>query len=46
MKKHIIKKKYVFLGEVDSINIELIIKSFSKLKNKVNYILICNISDL
>lgn len=46
MKKHIIKKKYVFLGEIDSINIELIIKSFRKLKNKVNYILICNISDL
>ena len=46
MKKHLIKKKYVFLGEVNSINIELIIKSFSELKNKVDYILICNISDL
>ena len=46
MKKHLIKKKYVFLGEVNSIHIELIIKSFSELKNKVDYILICNISDL
>ncbi len=39
-------KKYVFLGDLDSINIELVIKSFDFLKNKINYILICNIDDL
>ena len=42
MKKQKIKKKYIFLGDLDSINIELIIKSFDFLKNKVKYILICN----
>ena len=36
------KKKYVFLGDLNSINIELISKSHSTLKNKVNYILIGN----
>ncbi len=46
MKKLKIKRKYIFLGEVDSINIELIIKSFNFLRNKVNYILICNKKDL
>ncbi len=46
MKKLKIKKKYIFLGEIDSINIELIIKSFNFLKSKVNYILICNKEDL
>ena len=46
MKKLKIKRKYIFLGEIDSINIELIIKSFNFLKNKVNYILICNKKDL
>ena len=42
MIKRKIKKKLVFLGDTDSINIELVIKSFSFLKNKVHYILICN----
>ena len=46
MKRLKIKRKYIFLGEIDSINIELIIKSFNFLKNKVNYILICNKKDL
>lgn len=46
MVKQVIKKKYIFLGEVDSINIELIIKSFNILKNKIHYILFCNKSDL
>ena len=40
------KKKYVFIGDTDSINIELIIKSFDNLKNKIKYILICNKLDL
>ena len=39
-------KKYIFLGDYDSINIELIIKSFNFLKHKVDYILICNKNDL
>ena len=46
MKKLKIKRKYIFLGEIDSINIELIIKSFNFLRNRVNYILICNKKDL
>tara|TARA_B100000886_G_scaffold2429_1_gene1594 strand:+ start:2807 stop:3724 length:918 start_codon:yes stop_codon:yes gene_type:complete len=46
MKKQKIKKKYIFLGDIDSINIELIIKSFNFLRGKVNYILICNKKDL
>ena len=45
MKKLDIKKKYIFLGDLDSINIELIIKSFYFLKHKVRYILICNKND-
>ena len=35
-----IEKKYVFIGDTDSINTELILKSHNKLKNKVKYILI------
>ena len=46
MTKQDIKKKYLFLGDIDSINIELVLKSFGILKNKVNYILICNKKDL
>ena len=42
MKKLKIKRKYIFLGDIDSINIELITKSFNFLKYKVEYILICN----
>tara|TARA_B100000989_G_C19512808_1_gene460012 strand:- start:530 stop:1447 length:918 start_codon:yes stop_codon:yes gene_type:complete len=46
MVKQKIKKKLIYLGETDSINIELITKSFNFLKEKVNYILICNKNDL
>lgn len=46
MEKQNIKKKYVFLGDINSINIELIFKSFSFLKNKVYYIIICNKKDI
>ena len=42
MKKLKIKKKYIFLWDIDSINIELITKSFNFLKHTVEYILICN----
>ena len=40
------KKKFVFLGDENSINIEIIHKSHKFLKNKVKYILIGNIRDL
>ncbi len=40
------KKKYVFLGDTNSINIEIICKSHSIIKNKVKYILIGNKIDL
>ena len=46
MARQKIKKKLVFIGDVNSINIELVLKSFSYLKNKVFYILICNKNDL
>ena len=46
MKKLKTKRKYIFLGDTDSINIELIVKSFNYLKYKVSYILICNKNDL
>ena len=36
------KKKIVFLGDTDSINIEIIINSHKILKNKLKYIIICN----
>jgi 4-hydroxythreonine-4-phosphate dehydrogenase len=41
-----VKKKYVFLGDINSINIEIICKAHKKLKNKVQYILFGNIKDL
>ena len=34
------KKKYIFLGDLESINVELIAKSFNHLKNKIKYIII------
>ena len=40
------KKKFVFIGDIDSINLELIYKAHKILKNKVQYILIGNIKDL
>ena len=39
------KKKFVFLGDLDSINLELIHNSHNYLKNKVEYILLGNIKD-
>ncbi|MDA8695072.1 4-hydroxythreonine-4-phosphate dehydrogenase PdxA [Alphaproteobacteria bacterium] len=39
------KKKFVFLGDLDSINIELIHNSHNYLKNKIEYILLGNIKD-
>ena len=39
------KKKFVFLGDLDSINLELIHNSHNYLKNKVKYILLGNIKD-
>jgi len=38
-----LKEKLVFVGDVDSINIEIIDKSHKFLKKKVKYTLICNI---
>ena len=40
------KKKFVFIGDVESINLEIIQKSHKLLKNKVKYILIGNIKDI
>ena len=45
MAKTLIKKKYIFLGDCDSINIEIICKSYPLLKNKIKYIIIGNIDD-
>ena len=45
MKNRKDNKKYVFLGDLESINIELVIKSFDYLKYKVKYILVCNKND-
>ena len=42
MKNQKNKNKLIFLGDLESINIELVIKSFDFLKYKVRYILICN----
>ena len=39
------KKKFVFLGDLDSINLELIYNSHNYLKNKVEYILLGNLKD-
>ena len=40
------KNKYVFLGDMNSINVEIISKSYHSLKGMVKYILIGNMSDL
>ncbi len=39
-------QKYVFVGDCNSINLEIIYKSFLYLKNKLEYILIGDIKDL
>ena len=46
MAKNKLKKKYIFLGDCDSINIEIICKSHKLLKNKIKYIIIGNIKDI
>ena len=40
------KKKFVFVGDIDSINLEIVQKSHKLLKNKVQYILLGNINDV
>ena len=40
------KKKLIFLGDLDSINLEIIQKSHSLLKNEVQYILFGNINEI
>ena len=40
------KKKLIFLGDLDSINLEIIQKSHSLLKNEVQYILFVNINEI
>ena len=40
------KKKFLFIGDIDSINLELVHKSHRLLKNKVQYILLGNIHDV
>ena len=40
------KKKFVFIGDTDSINLEIVQKSHKLLKNKVKYVLIGNINDI
>ena len=40
------KKKFVFIGDIDSINIEIVQKSHKLLKTKVQYILLGNINDV
>ena len=42
MKNNSKKKKFVFLGDTDSINIEIIVRSHNYLRNKVKYIVIGN----
>ena len=39
------KMKYIFLGDINSINIELILKSQKFLKKKIKYIVICDKSE-
>jgi len=41
-----LNKKFVFIGDTDSINLEIVQKSHKLLKNKVKYILIGNIKDI
>ena len=46
MKNNSKKKKFVFLGDTDSINIEISVRSHSYLRDKVKYIVIGNKLDL
>ena len=36
------KKKIIFIGDTNSINIEIILKSHSYLKKKLGYVIVCN----
>ncbi len=36
------KRKYIFIGDIDSINVEIICNSHNFLKTKLKYIIICN----
>jgi len=40
-----LKKKFVFIGDIDSINLEIVQKAHKILKNKVKYILLGNINE-
>ena len=40
------KNKYIFLGDINSVNVEIISKSYPLLKGKLRYILLGNIYDL
>ncbi len=40
------KKKFIFIGDIDSINLEIVNKSHKILKNRVKYILLGNIKDI
>ena len=40
------KNKYLFIGDLESINLEIICKSQKYLKRKVKYIIICNIKEV
>ncbi len=40
------KKKFVFVGDLDSINLEIIFNSYQILKRTINYILIGNMSEI
>ena len=42
MNNKIDKKKYVYLGDTNSINIEIILKTYIHLKHKLKFIIICN----
>jgi len=46
MRNNKITKKYIFLGDTNSINLELINNSHSYLKKKIKYIIICNKSEV
>ena len=46
MQNKVFKKKYIFLGDCNSINIEIICKSFNRLKKHTKYIIICDSHEL
>ena len=46
MLNNLSKIKYIFLGDTESINIEIIVKSHNFLKNRIRYVVICSKSEL